>query len=170
LELLLWEKKERSAISLKAVSNYHDDFLNGALNEIETTRGTENSDFDDYNISLNGSYRFASLTFHAALAVTRIPSPQFEQSPKSLYFEFIGFNWKITPHLSLILQDLQYSSIFPDDKSEPSMSRDLNELTIGSRIQFYKSMTLECGFVENAFYLGPPGIDFAYFITVQTVF
>lgn len=170
IKLLLYEEKKRYAFSLKLASNFHDDFFK-MIGEGDS-KGNEDphKEFDDYNLTLNFIAELERFTLHSAVSVTKIEKPFFPEAPDHLNFYFFGGNWHITDSVDLIIQDLIYTSIFPDDEKEPIVTEDLNELTVGGTWHIHNNFTLEFGFIENFIRMGTPSTDFTLFTNLLIAF
>ena len=118
--------------SFQLSSNFNDHVFWNDLNEVATSSKKDQKPFDDYNVALLYSTIWKNLFFHAALAQTQVKNPYFSKSPRSIKFFFLGLNWDDEP-FQWIVQDLQYSSVFPGDSQEP-LNRDNNEMTMRSRV------------------------------------
>ncbi|MCP4757301.1 MAG: DUF3187 family protein [Proteobacteria bacterium] len=168
LKIGLWSWRNTAALALKLSSNFNDNYLVESIDEIEDDSDKKDYDFDDFNVSLLVSMKKTDWAFHVAISSTLISDPYFPKTPGQLYYYFLGANWSFSKNFSLIIQDLQYSSIFPYDPQEPILDDDLNEVTMGIRYTFLDSMTLETGFVEDLFVrhilANSARIDFTYFL------
>lgn len=154
---------KKEALSLKITSNYSDEYIERNLNQLHYEYKTKFRHFNDYNISLNYSARSKWVSFHAAYATTFMAEPVFPKSPKYLHFYFIGLNIHIANWFDLIIQDLQYTSIFPPTEGT-GMLGDVNEPTAGFRWFLSNGSAVEFGFVEN-YSQGPQNMDVAGYVS-----
>ena len=161
------------ALSLKISSNYDDRILEQELNEAtndysEKIRNQDYHDFNDINYSLNYTSIFDSFSFHAAYSLTFMEQPILEKSPTRFEYFFLGLNYHTFSWLDIILQELIYTSAFPDDEKTTN-GTDNQELTMGMRIKITDSFYVETGFVENLF-SGPDNIDILFFFNTSIYF
>lgn len=163
LKLDLMRAYRKNSLALKISANFNDDYFDRYLRS-QYSSATE--DFDDFNISLYHSYLSTKFSLHSAISISFLKKPVFEQTNKHLYFLFFCLNWRFHQQFALIVQDLNYSSIFPEDAREPEINYDLNELTLGLRIMATQDMLIEAGLVENVWRMGIPSVDFAWFFKI----
>lgn len=170
LKAKLWNHPSYGDFAITLASNFNDQTLFKELNE-EHIEDQNTYDFDDLNAALVYSKRLENWAIHAAVSATWIKQPLWQKSPKTLKFYFFGFNWKFSNRWSLLLQDLQYSSVLPYDNQEPAADDDLKEITLGFRREMNRGGSLETGFVEDVFIrdvlANPARIDFTYFLGVN---
>lgn len=159
----LIKSTENESLTVKISSNYDDRVLETELNEIDATYDVKSNfhDFNDYNLTLNYSFVQPTYSIHAAASTTILERPLFEKSPKQLFYYFIGVNFQLFENLDFILQDLIYTSIFPNN-TENQLAADLNELSATFRVFLSPDSVIDFGFVEN-YSQGPSNIDISFY-------
>lgn len=154
---------DSEALAVKFISSFNDEYAEDGMNEATSDTEYSHKNFDDHNISINYTSKFQYFTLHAAYSATFMDTPFFEKGPTQVKHYFLGVNAHLTENIDLIVQDLEYTSVFPKDGS--GIGDSVNEITAAVRNFIGDSFFFEAGFVEN-YTQGPGNIDISFFATV----
>lgn len=173
IKIGLLRDEDDAALSLYLSANFDDAFLKQDANELSEDSQSVSEGVDDFNAALLLSVLWKNWAVNGAVSATWIKDPIFPETPNQLLFYFLGINWSISEDTTVILQDLNYSSIFPADSQESTAGDDLNEMTLGVRTSILDFASLEVALVEDMFLegaSGPARIDITFYANIALRF
>lgn len=152
------------AVAFKVTSSWH------RMKTENTDDEYEKANLDEKNYTLYGSLFFQPVSIHAAASITVMPNSIFEESPTDLHQYFLGFNYHASDNWDILLQGIQYTSVYPErDEGNSDMSDDVQEVTFGVRYIWEDTIACDMGFVENVTQ-GPNNIDIAFFFNLSLAY
>lgn len=150
---------QNEAIALVVSSNFGDNYIEKQMNE-STADGKEFRNFNDRNFALIYSSLWPDWSLHSGFSFADTKSSLFKNSPKEIYYFFLGFNFHLGQHSDWLLQGLDYSSPYPENAIS-NINDDIREVSTGLRWHWSWG-GYEMGLIENTSQ-GQQNIDIALF-------